>query len=100
MSSGFKNCIVAAEDEPVDAMMLKRAFRKAGIGENLVVLEDGEALIDYLAGNDSYADRDTYPLPVLILLDLKLPRRSGLEVLEWLRDQDGLRRIPVVVLTS
>src|SRR5579862_1446776 len=95
-----ENLIVAAEDEPVDAMMLKRAFRKAGLSDNLMILEDGEILQDYLAGKDAYADRQQFPLPVLLLLDLKLPRRSGLEVLEWLRQQPGLKRIPVVVLTS
>jgi len=92
--------IVAAEDEPVDALMLKRAFRKAGLGEKFTVVDDGEALVDYLTGAGNYTNRDEHPLPVLILLDLKLPKRSGLEVLEWLRQQPILRRIPVVVLTS
>jgi CheY-like chemotaxis protein len=92
--------ILAAEDEPVDAMMIKRAFSKAGISHKLHLVEDGDAVIDYLTGTNTYADREQYPLPVLLLLDLKLPRRSGLEILEWLRQQPGLRRMPVVVLTS
>jgi len=92
--------ILAAEDEPVDVMMLKRAFNKAGIAKELRVVGDGDSVLDYLNGDHGYAARDEHPLPVLILLDLKLPRRSGLEVLEWLRQQPRLRRIPVVVLTS
>jgi|SRR5579884_2696782 len=95
-----KNLIVAAEDEPVDAMMLERAFRKAGLSQKLLILPDGDALFDYLSGQGNYSDREQHPLPILLLLDLKLPRRSGLEVLEWLRQQPGLKRLPVVVLTS
>jgi DNA-binding response OmpR family regulator len=63
-------------------------------------VEDGEAAVFYLSGEEPYGDRDRYPLPVLILLDLKLPRKSGAEVLEWLREQPELKRLPVVVLTS
>jgi len=81
-------------------MMLKRAFGKAGLSHSLRIVENGDAAIEYLSGSDMYADRGDHPLPVVILLDLKLPRRSGLEVLEWLRAQPVLRRIPVVVLTS
>ena len=92
--------ILVAEDEPVDGMMVKRAFRKLALGETLFLVEDGDSAVDYLTGNGRYSDRQQHPLPVLILLDLKLPRRSGLEVLEWLRQQPGLKRIPVVVLTS
>jgi DNA-binding response OmpR family regulator len=61
---------------------------------------DGEEAVVYLAGEGRYADRLRYPLPGLVLLDLKLPRRSGLEVLQWLREQQVLRRLPVVVLSS
>jgi DNA-binding response OmpR family regulator len=64
------------------------------------VIQDGDAAIDYLDGVNDYADRDRYPFPVLILLDLKLPRRSGLEVLGWLRQQPELKRLPVIILTS
>jgi DNA-binding response OmpR family regulator len=64
------------------------------------VVEDGEMAVAYLSGQGQYADRNRYPLPALMLLDLKLPRKSGLEVLTWLREQPGLKRLPVVVLTS
>ena len=64
------------------------------------VVDDGDKAVAYLSGQGPYADWDQYPLPVLLLLDLKLPRRSGLEILEWLCRQEGLKRLPVVVLTS
>jgi CheY-like chemotaxis protein len=92
--------ILLVEDEIDDAELLTRAFRKAEIGNPIRHLEDGEMAIAYLAGHKPYADRERNPYPTVILLDLKLPRRSGFEVLEWLRSQPGLRRLPVVVLTS
>ncbi len=92
--------ILAVEDDPGDVFMLERAVKRAGIANPLVVVRDGEAAVEYLAGNGIYADREKYPLPTVMLLDLKLPRRSGLEVLAWLRDQPGLKRLRVVVLTS
>ena len=66
----------------------------------MAVVRDGDQAVAYLEGKGDYADRKQHPLPVVVLLDLKLPRRSGLEVLEWMRAQPDLRRIPVVVLTS
>ena len=92
--------ILLVEDELDDAQLLIRAFRKAGIGNPVQHVEDGEMAIAYLAGQEPFADRGQSPYPTVILLDLKLPRRSGFEVLEWLRAQPGLRRLPVVVLTS
>jgi CheY-like chemotaxis protein len=92
--------ILLVEDDSNDVFLIQRAFRKAGIPNPLQVVEDGEAAVFYLAGKPPYNDRDRYPLPDLILLDLKLPRKSGLEVLEWLRQQAELKRLPVVVLSS
>jgi CheY-like chemotaxis protein len=92
--------ILIVEDNPTDVMLIRRAFAKANIGNPLQFVRDGDAAVQYLAGDAAYADRDTYPLPALVLLDLKLPRRSGLEVLQWLRSTSPLRRLPVVVLTS
>lgn len=94
------NVILLVEDDPNDVLLMQRAFRKAEITNPVQVLGDGEAVVRYLAGNGEYADRDRYPLPGLILLDLKLPLRSGHEVLVWLQQQPTLKRIPVVVLTS
>ncbi|WP_348232089.1 response regulator [Trichocoleus sp. DQ-U1] len=92
--------ILLVEDDSNDIFLIQRAFRKANLLNPLQVVENGEAAVFYLAGEPPYTDRDRYPLPVLILLDLKLPRKSGLEVLEWLRQQPDLKRLPVVVLTS
>ena len=92
--------ILLVEDNSTDALMIRRAFRKANLANPLQVVDDGDKAVAYLSGQGPYADREKYPLPVLLLLDLKLPRRSGLEVLEWLRQQEGLKRLPVVVLTS
>jgi CheY-like chemotaxis protein len=92
--------ILLVEDDPNDVLLVKRAFEKASIINPINVVDNGEAAQDYLKGEGVYNDREAYPLPVIILLDLKLPRKSGLEVLEWLRDQPSLKRIPVVILTS
>jgi CheY-like chemotaxis protein len=92
--------ILLVEDDPNDAFLIQRAFRKANLANPIQVMNDGEAAVQYLSGQEPYADRDRYPLPILMLLDLKLPRRSGLEVLEWLKQQPKLKRLPVVVLTS
>ena len=92
--------ILIVEDDANDILLLRRAFNKAGLVNPVHVATDGDMAVDYLQGNGVYQDRAKHPLPVLILLDLKLPRRSGHEVLSWLRTQPGLRRIPVVILTS
>jgi CheY-like chemotaxis protein len=92
--------VLLVEDNATDVLLIRRAFDKARLGNPLHVLGDGDAAVEYLSGSARYADREQFPLPILILLDLKLPRRSGLEVLEWLRGQASLRRIPVVMLTS
>lgn len=92
--------ILLIEDNPGDILLIQRAFRKAGIANQLQVVNDGDAAVLYLSGQEPYSDRSDYPLPILILLDLKLPRRSGSEVLMWLRQQPILKRLPVVVLTT
>ena len=98
--SATQRQILLAEDDPNDVLLLRRAFRGAGLPEPELVVSDGEEAIAYLEGTGSFADRERYPLPALLLLDLKLPRRSGLEVLEWVRRHAGLSRLPVVILTS
>lgn len=93
--------ILLVEDDPSDALLLERAFVKTGGKFSLKRLNNGEEAIAYLEGSEPYQDRSEHPLPNLVLLDIKLPRRSGLEVLAWLRNRnDGLRRLPVVMLTS
>lgn len=92
--------VLLVEDDPNDVLLMQRAFRRAKVTNPVQVVGDGEDAVLYLSGQAPYKDRTRYPLPALILLDLKLPRKSGLEVLEWLRKQAGLKRLPVVVLTS
>lgn len=92
--------ILLVEDDANDILFVQRAFRQANLTNAIHIVKDGEQAIDYLIGNNQYANRDLYPIPVLILLDLKLPRLSGLEVLQWIKKHPSLRRIPVVVLTS
>lgn len=92
--------ILVVEDEPDAITLLQHAFEKAGIVNPLATVHDGEQAIAYLRGEGRYVDRLTHPLPLLVLLDLKLPRCSGLEVIEWIRAQPALRGLPVIVLTS
>lgn len=92
--------ILLVEDNLKDVFLIQRALRRAEITTAMQVVNDGDAAVLYLSGQAPYFDRSVYPLPSLILLDLKLPRRSGAEVLSWLRQQPDLRRTPVVVLTS
>ena len=94
------DAILLVEDNPDDVLFLTRALGKAGVGNSLHVVEDGQQAIDYLEGKGQYTDRSIHPLPLLVLLDLKLPYVPGLEVLRWLRDQPALSKIIVVVLTS
>ena len=88
------------EDEENDIYFLKHALQKAGISNPVQVVESGQAAIDYLAGTGKFADRNTYPLPTMIFLDLKLPQVHGLDVLKWIRTQSSLPPLVVLVLTS
>ena len=99
MSSKF-HTVLHVEDDPNDVLLVQRAIRKAKLALQLTCVSDGELALAYLAGEEIYGDRERFPIPSLILLDLKIPRRSGLEVLQWLRSHPGLKRIPVAVLTS
>lgn len=92
--------ILLVEDDYNDVLLIQRAFRKANIKPSVSTVSDGDEAVLYLQGKEKYADRAQYPLPLLILLDLKLPRRSGLEVLAWIRQQPKLKRLLVIVLTS
>jgi CheY-like chemotaxis protein len=93
--AGKKNILIA-EDDPNDVFLLQWAFSKTGINANLRFVEDGEAAIRYLESSDQQKN----PTPHLLLLDLKMPRVDGFNVLEWVRLQPGLKRLLVIVLTS
>jgi CheY-like chemotaxis protein len=95
-----KDTILLVEDQENDAFFLKRAFGVAGIQNPIQVVQDGKEAMNYLSGIGVYADRARFPMPCLILLDLKLPRVMGLEVLRWLRAQSELKTLIVLILTS
>lgn len=92
--------ILYAEDEDNDVFFMRRAFRQAEIAHPLVVVADGEEAIDYCSGQGGYADRTIHPLPCLFLMDLNMPRKSGLEVLQWLRSNRSTAALPVIIFTS
>jgi CheY-like chemotaxis protein len=92
--------VLLAEDDPNDVFFMRRALTKAEITFPLNVVNDGQEAIDYLAGTDKFGDRTQYPLPSLILLDLKMPFLDGFEVLAHMQSQPSLKDIPVLVLTS
>lgn len=92
--------ILLAEDNENDAFLLRLALQKIEVSHPLVVARDGQEAVDYLDGHAPYADRARFPLPSLLLLDLKMPRVNGFEVLAWLRQRPELGALPVVVLSS
>src|SRR4051812_11872496 len=97
---GEEALILLVDDRQDDVLLALHSFEKAGIKNPTRVVTDGDQAIAYLSGTGTYADRKEYPLPMLILLDLKMPRVDGFEVLKWIRSHPGLAAIPVVVLTS
>lgn len=92
--------ILLVEDNADDEELTLRAFRKSKVLNEVVVVRDGMEALDYLFATGAHAQRDLKAMPAVILLDLKLPKIGGLEVLRRLRAEDRTRRIPVVVLTS
>jgi CheY-like chemotaxis protein len=92
--------ILVAEDDPNDALLLRRALKKNNIDNPVQIVSDGEEAIDYLQGNGKYADRHQFPRPRFVILDLKMPRMGGLEVLDWLKQNPRFQVIPTLVLSS
>ena len=92
--------ILLVEDTENDIIFMSRALRKAEVSNPVRTVTDGEQAIDYLAGGKQFTDRTQYPLPILMFLDLKLPKVSGLEVLGWLRTRPELKSLIVLVLTT
>lgn len=90
--------ILQVDDDPNDVFLLQHAMMKAGVANPIQVATDGQEAIDYLKGAGKFADREEFPLPCLVLLDLKLPYVMGLEVLKWIRQQPGVA--PIVILLT
>jgi CheY-like chemotaxis protein len=80
--------------------LFRRAFQRTGFTNHLIVLNDGDAALRYLKGEGQYGDRTAFPLPVMLLLDLSMPGLGGLELLQWIRTQQELKHLPVIILTS
>lgn len=95
-----RGVVLLVEDDENDAFFFQRAFKKAGFSNDVQVVRDGIEAVAYLSGEGEFADRRRHPLPDLVLLDLKLPRRPGLDVLRWIRSEVAHREQIVVVLTS
>jgi len=92
--------VLYVEDSPDDYALLKLASRKCGTPFSLQHAGDGEQAISYLSGAGEYADREEHPFPDMVLLDLKMPRLDGFEVLEWIRNNPTTKSLPVVVLAG
>jgi CheY-like chemotaxis protein len=92
--------LMLVEDNEDDVFLMKRALQGARVVNPLYVVEDGQEAVDYLSGAGKFADRDHYPLPAVVFLDLKLPLMSGHDVLAWIRQQREFEALIVIVLTS
>jgi CheY-like chemotaxis protein len=100
MSDPALGTIMLIEDEAADSLIIRRAFEKAGVENPIQTMTNGDAALAYLEGIGEYQNRTKYPLPIFILLDLKLPGMMGLQLLKWIRTKKDLRLIPIVVLTN
>ena len=92
--------VLVAEDDENDILILRMAFEQAGVARSLVAVRDGQEAVDYLCGNPPYTDRSAHPLPALLILDLKMPRMSGFDVLAWLASRSDFKNLPAVVFSS
>lgn len=92
--------LLLVEDNDDDVFFMQRAVKICGITHTLRVVRDGQAAVDYFNGEGEYADRAAFPLPFLVFLDLKMPQKNGLEVLEWIRSKPSLQQTIVLILTT
>ncbi|HWF20250.1 MAG TPA: response regulator [Verrucomicrobiae bacterium] len=100
MNDADQFTVLLVEDDLNDIFLVKRAFKRADIRNPLQVVTDGVEAIHYLQGEGKYADRNLHPLPRLVVMDIKMPRKSGFEVLEWIKGDGTLKRIPVIIVSS
>src|SRR5919109_1211055 len=92
--------VLLVEDDLNDIFLVKRAFKMARLETPLQVVTDGEEAIHYLRGEGKYADRAAHPMPRLIVMDINMPRMTGFDVLEWIKHDGVMRRIPVIIVSS
>ncbi len=92
--------VLAAEDQETDASLLRAAFERAGVRHPLFIVRDGQEAVEYLTGQPPFRDRTRFPMPVLLLLDLKMPRLNGFDVLAWLASHSDFQELPTIVLSS
>ncbi|MGZ5244806.1 MAG: response regulator [Bacteroidia bacterium] len=92
--------ILIADDDAEDRMLTKEALEESQLGNNMQFVEDGEQLMDYLHHRGKFTDKEKYPTPGLILLDLNMPKKDGREALKEIKDDKDLRIIPIVILTT
>ena len=92
--------LLLVEDNPDDIFLMRRALKKTGLELPVQIVTDGKQALDYLSGSEHYADRQRFPRPTWVFLDLKLPYLNGFEVLEWIRSDADHRDLDVVILTS
>ncbi|MCK5184636.1 MAG: response regulator, partial [Candidatus Heimdallarchaeota archaeon] len=95
----MRKLILLAEDNPDDVLLTQRAFKKSNIANVLIVVKDGQETLDYLFAEGKYEGRDTSIMPEVILLDIKMPKMDGLEVLKVIREDLRTKHLPVVILT-
>jgi len=95
-----RKAVLVVDDCAEDVFVLKREFLKAGIEAQFHCVCDGQEAMDYLAGNGDFHDRTAHSLPHMMLLDLKMPKADGFDVLCWMQKDPALKRLPVTVLTS
>jgi len=98
MKAGFP--ILLVEDSPDDVFFIQRAFHTAQIEHPLFTVSSGQLAIDYMSGQDPYTDRAVYPLPCLVIADLKMPGISGFDLIQWMRDDAYAKRVPIMILYS
>lgn len=96
----MNSAVLLVEDLENDIFLVKRSWKIEGVKAALHAVMDGKQAVAYLAGEGEFADRKKHPFPCLVLLDLKLPRMRGLDVLAWIRSQESCKTLPVLVLTS
>ena len=95
-----KPCLLIADDDPGDIFLLRRAFRRAFLDCEIIDVYDGEQAVKYLGGTPPYDNRTQYPFPALLVVDVKMPRMNGFDVLAWVRGRPYIEHLPIVVLSG